>query len=79
MGGGPVICGISKVCLDGSARHAIAHRTAQANKCLAKWRLVLKSSWLQNVAFENCENHNVAGFLLECECLDDDQDTKRQN
>ena len=27
----------SKVCLDGNARHAIAHRSAQANKCMAKW------------------------------------------
>ena len=36
----------SKVCLDGNARHAIAHRTAQANKCLAKWKLVLNSSWV---------------------------------
>ena len=36
----------SKVCLDENARHAIAHRTAQANKCLAKWRPVLSSSWL---------------------------------
>ena len=27
----------SKVCLDGNARHAIAHRSAQANKCVAKW------------------------------------------
>ena len=34
------------MCLDGNARHAIAHRPAQANKCLAKWRLVLNSSWL---------------------------------
>ena len=36
----------SMVCLDGNARHAIAHSSAQANKCLAKWRPVLKSSWL---------------------------------
>ena len=36
----------SKVCLDGSARHAIAHISAQANKCLAEWRPVLNSSWL---------------------------------
>ena len=36
----------SKVCLDGTARHAIAHRSAQANKCLAKWRHVLNSSRL---------------------------------
>ena len=36
----------SKVCLDGNARPAISHSTAQAHKCLAKWRLVLKSSWL---------------------------------
>ena len=27
------------VCLDGNARHAIAHRTAEANKCRAKWKL----------------------------------------
>ena len=36
----------SMVCLDGNARHAIAHRTAQANKCRAKWKLVLNSPWL---------------------------------
>ena len=29
----------SMVCLDGNARHAIAHRTAQVNKCRAKWKL----------------------------------------
>ena len=34
----------SKVCLDGDAGHAIAHRSLQANKCLAKWRAVLGSS-----------------------------------
>ena len=28
----------SKVCLDGNARHAIAHRSAQANTCVVKWR-----------------------------------------
>ena len=36
----------SMVCLDGNARHAIAHRTAQANKCRAKWKFVLNSPWL---------------------------------
>ena len=35
----------SKVYLDGNARYAIAHRSAQANKCLVKWRPVLSSSW----------------------------------
>ena len=35
----------SMVCLDGNARHAIAHRTAQANKCRAKWKSVLSSPW----------------------------------
>ena len=48
VGGGPGICG-SKVCLGGNARCAIPHRTAQANKCLAKWRTVLRSSWLPRV------------------------------
>ena len=33
----------SMVCLDGNARHAIAHRPAQANKCRAKSKLVLNS------------------------------------
>ena len=36
----------SKVCLDWNARHANAHRTGQANKCRAKWKLVLDSPWL---------------------------------
>ena len=36
----------SKVCLDGNARHAIAQRSAQANKCMTKWRPVLSSLWL---------------------------------
>ena len=36
----------SMLCLDGNARHAIAHRTAEANKCRAKWKLVLNSPWL---------------------------------
>ena len=36
----------SMVCLDGNARHAIAHRSAKANKCMTKWRPVLSSSWL---------------------------------
>ena len=70
----------SKVCLDGNARHAIAHRSAQANKCVAKWRPVLSSSWLSKVvAVEQSKNYNVAGFSLEFECLDDDQGPKRQN
>ena len=50
---GRIGCGVggsfgvgSMVCLDGNARHAIAHRTAQANKCRAKWKLVLNSPWL---------------------------------
>ena len=34
----------SKVCLDGNARHAIAHISSE-HKCLAKWRTVLGSSW----------------------------------
>ena len=34
------------MCLDGNARHAIAHRSAQANKCMAKWRPILSSRWL---------------------------------
>ena len=68
----------SMVCLDGNARHAIAHRTAQANKCRAKWKIVLSSPWLpQIVAVEHRKDYDVAGFPLELECLDDDQGTER--
>ena len=45
----------SKVCLDGNVRHAIAHRTAQANKCLTNWRPVLRSSWLPRLLRLNVE------------------------
>ena len=70
----------SKVCLDGNARHAIAHRSAQANKCMAKWRLVLSSSWLTRLLRLNIvKNYNVAGPSLKFECLDDGQDPKIQN
>ena len=41
----------SRVCFDGNARHAMAHRTAQANMCLAKWRTVLDSTWSPRVGF----------------------------
>ena len=33
----------------------------------------------KNVALEHCKNHNVAGFSLEFERVDDDQDTKRRD
>ena len=45
----------SKVWLDGNAKHAIAHRSAPANKCMAKWRPVLKSSWLSRLLRLNIE------------------------
>ena len=68
------------VCLDGNARHAIAHRTAQANKCRAKWKLVLNSPWLPRLLRLNIiKDYDVAGFPLELECLDDGQGTERQN
>ena len=63
----------SKVCLDGNVRRAIARRSAQANKCLAKWGTGLSSSWLpRKFRFEHCEIDNVAGFSVEFE-------SKRQN
>ena len=37
------------MCLDGNARHAIAHRSAQSNSCMAKWRPILSSSWLSSL------------------------------
>ena len=67
----------SKVCLGGNARYAIAHRSAQANKCLAKCSEFFMDFKID--ALEHCKNYNVAGFSLECECLDDNQGTERQN
>ena len=69
----------SMVCLDGNARHAIAHRTAQANQCRAKWKLVLDSPWLPRLVLNIVKNYVVAGFPLELECLDDGQGTEGQN
>ena len=66
----------SKVCFDRNARHATAHRSAQANTCMTKWRPVLKSSWLPRMPRLNIVQ---TGFPLEFECLDDGQGPKRQN
>ena len=69
----------SMVCLDGNARHAIAHRTAQANKCRAKWKLVLNYPRLPRLLRLNTiKDYDVAGFPLEFECLDDGQGTERK-
>ena len=61
----------SKVCLDGNARHAIAHRTIQANKCLAKRRTVLSSSWLPRcsegvLSFSSCVCSCVSFLFHPC-------------
>ena len=70
----------SMVCLDGNARHAIAHRTAQANKCRAKWKLVLNSPWLFRLLRLNIVKTTMwQAFPLELECLDDGQGTEGQN
>ena len=66
--------------MDGNARHAIAHRSAQANKCLAKWRPVLKSSWLHRLLRLNVVQTTMwQAFPRSFECLDDGQGPKRQN
>ena len=64
----------SKVCLDGNARHAIAQRSAQANKRTTKWRPVLSSSWLLRLL-----RLNIVKTTMCQECSDDGQDSKRQN
>ena len=48
------------MCFDGNARHAVAHRSAQTNKCLAKWRTSL-GSWFPRKLLEHREIYNVAG------------------
>ena len=80
VGGGSFgVCGIEGVS-GWECKTCVAHRSAQANKCVAKWRPVLISSWLpQVVAVEHCKDYNVAGFSLEFECLHDGQGPKRQN
>ena len=67
----------SMVCFDRNARHAIAPRTAQANKCMAKWRPSSEFFMAPKVvAVEHCKDYNVAGILLEFECLDNGQGPK---
>ena len=69
----------SRVCLDGNSRHAIARRSAQANKCLPKWRPVFEFIMApEGVALEHCEIDNVAGLSLEFERVDDGESPKRQ-
>ena len=68
----------SKVCLDGSARYAIAHGFAQANKFLAKWKPVVSYSWFpRKLRLNIAKNHNAAEFSLEFE--DDGESSKRQD
>ena len=64
----------SMVCLDGNARHAIAHRTACKMENCVEFPMAP-----QIVAVEHRKDYDVAGFPLELECLDDDQGTERQN
>ena len=64
-----------KVCLDGHARLSIAHRSAQANKWLAKWRALLSSSWLPRKLRLNIV---MPGFSVEFERVDDSERSKRQ-
>ena len=56
----------SKVCLGGNARHASAHRSAQANKCMAKWRPVLSSSWLPRLLRLNIVKTTMWQAFLWC-------------
>ena len=59
------------VCLDGNARHAIAHRIAQANKCRATMETCVEFPMApQIVAVEHRKDYDVAGFPLELDCLD---------
>ena len=70
----------SKVCLDRNARYAIAHRSAQANWCLASWRPVLSSSWLpRRLRLNTVEPTMWQAFSLELARVDDGKGTKRQN
>ena len=56
----------SKVCLDGNARRAIAHRSAQANKCMTKWRPVLSSLWLPRLLRLNIVKTTMWQAFLWC-------------
>ena len=70
----------STVCLDGNARHAIANRSAQAKKCLSKWRPVLISSRLPRKLRVNIVKTTMLQALaLEFDRVDDGQGTKRQH
>ena len=70
----------SKVCLDGNARHAIAHRTAQANKCMTKWRPVLRSTWLPRMMRLNIAKTSMwQAFLWSSSVWDDIEIVKRHS
>ena len=70
----------SKVCLDGNARYATAHRSAQANKSLGEVETRFEFFMTpKKAAPEHCKNQYVAGFSLEFERVNDGQGTKRQN
>ena len=59
----------SKVCLDGNARHAAAHRSVQANKCLATWRTHGEPYRVHHGSGETALEHReidiVASFSVE--------------
>ena len=71
----------SKVCLDGNARHAIAHRTAPANKALGE--MANRTAFImasEETAREHRDVDNVAGFFFGGELgrADDGGSPKRQ-
>ena len=68
----------SKVCLDGNARELHTDLLTRTSV----WRSGDSPEFSmapKEVAPEHCKNHNVAGFSLELERVDDGKGTKRQN
>ena len=66
----------SKVCLDGNERHAIAHRSAQANKCMAKWRTVCEGHPLDrggSVVETFAQDWSPVNREVQHECADSHQ------
>ena len=70
----------SKVCLDGNTRHAITHRTAQANTCFGEMTNCVDVIVApEETALEHHEVDTVTDSFVELERVDDGESLKGQD
>ena len=69
----------SKVCLEGECKTCDRAQISSSQQVSGEVETCFDFFMASKIdARGHCKNYNVAGFSLEFECLDDDQDTKRQ-